>query len=302
MTGTTDTRITETLAFAQECLHDVSIAAASVGYDPMEIQLPPLLSPQPGAPPAISAEALGVFAAMYLESEIEQTGLISTTEILAAGRDRLAFNSVAAARRLDDFASPLHKYPARQARELIFARVFGTGQAAILERGNAINNGFEQLLANLCFALVQYSKDTNWNRPPNPAREAVVRRTATGLVLNLRARQFGNTLAAGAHIANMMQKAVAILSDPAVLAYFQTRTLWDTLRHLLGDRVPDLGRLLTRGQNGMRLLRWIAGILPQLTDEFQMRSVLGPNEPQYLWAAQWLEATGLMPVARGRIV
>ena len=45
MTGTTDTRITETLAFALECLHDVSIAAASVGYDPMEIQLPPLLNP-----------------------------------------------------------------------------------------------------------------------------------------------------------------------------------------------------------------------------------------------------------------
>ena len=63
MTGTTDMRITQTLAFAQECLHDVSIATASAGYDPMEIQLPPLLTPPPGAPPAITAEALGVFAA-----------------------------------------------------------------------------------------------------------------------------------------------------------------------------------------------------------------------------------------------
>ena len=302
MTGTTDTRISETLAFAQECLHDVSIAAASAGYDPMEIQLPPFPNPQPGTPPALSSEALGVFAAMYLESEMEQAGLISMTELLAAARDRLALTSAATNRRLDDFVSPLHKYPGRQQRELIFARVFGNGPAAVLERGNAINNGFEQLLASLCFALVQYSKDTNGKVPPNPAREAVVRRTATALVLNLSGRQFGNTLAAGAHIATMLQKAVAILSDPAVLASFQTRTMWDTLRRLLGDRVPDLGRLLTRGQNGMRLLRWIAGILPQLADELQIRSILGPNGPQYLWAAQWLEATGLMPVARGRIV
>jgi len=302
MTGTTNTRITETLAFAQECLHDVSMAVASAGNDPLAIQLPPLLIPQPGTPPVISAEALGVFAALYLESELEQAGLISMTEILGAGRDRLPLNSVTAARRLDDFVSPLHKYPGRQERELIFARVFGSGPAAVLERGNAINNGFEQLLANLCFALVQYSRDTNWKLPPSPAREVVVRRTATSLVINLSGRQFGNTLAAGSQIANMLQKAVAILGDPAVLAYFQTRTLWDTLRRLLGDRVPDLGRLLTRGQNGMRLVRWIAGVLPQLLDELQIRSIVGPNEPQYLWAAQWLEATGLVPVPRGRTV
>src|SRR5437868_13911379 len=125
MTSTADGRITESLAFAEECLHDVSLALATVAHDPMEIQLPPLLSPHPTALPLLTPEALRVFSAMYLESELEQAGVISVVEILAAARDRLPLNDVAVARILEDLALHRNEYLGRVQRELIFARVFG---------------------------------------------------------------------------------------------------------------------------------------------------------------------------------
>ncbi len=300
--ATGDGRITETLALAEECLRDVSLAVATVGHDPMEIQLPPLLNSQSGTRSLLSPEALRVFAAMYLESELEQTGVIAVTEALAAARDRLSLNSVTAARLLDEMFVRRNEFPDRQQRELLFARVFGTGAGATVERGNAINSDFEQLLATLCLALVRYSTETNWNLPANPVREVAVRRAAIALLVNLSSRQFGNTLIMGPQVAALLQRSVAILGDASVTAFFQTRNMWDTLRALLGDRPPDLGRLITRGQSGMRLLRWLAGRISDLMDERQVRSMLAKGEPAFLWASSWLEATGLLPTVAGRTI
>ncbi len=78
--------------------------------------------------------------------------------------------------------------------------------------------------------------------------------------------------------------------------FFQGRSMWDVLRAILGDAVPDLGRFITRGQTGMRILQWLATQIPVLQDAAATRPLLPADAPVYVWAAAWLQATGMEAV------
>ena len=300
-------RLRESLALADACLQvltqslglaDKSTDHSLVDNDPL--QLPPLLTP--GREPALSAPALRTMAAMVLQSELEQACVIAVVEIVAEARLRLDIASPTAMQRLEDFALHARDSYNRTQREAIFARLFGTGGGAIAGRGAAVNSDFQQVLATFCNALASYAANsfgsyggTYRGRSGGPSAEAPLRQAAFGVVLNLAPRQFGNTLVAGRMIGEQLHRAIDILSDSGIQTYFQTQGMWNTLRKILGDQTPDLGRLIARGQSGLRLLNWLAGVLDNLGDSSASRPLAATGDPVFVWAAQWLQASGLTP-------
>jgi hypothetical protein len=284
-------KLPESLALAAECLRAGTQALGLVDNDPL--QLPPLLTP--GREPVLPAQSLRTMAAMMLQSELEQACVIAVVELVAEVRLRLDLASSATMRLLEDFALRERDSYNRTQREAIFARLFGTGGGATSGRGAEVNNDFQQLFGAFCYALSRYAADLSWGRPLGPSAEAPLRQAATVVVLNLAPRQFGNTLVAGRMIGDQLQRAVQILSDSGLQAYFQSQSMWDTVRKILGAQTPDLGRLITRGQSGLRLLNWLAGVLDNLNDPRASRPLATAREPVFTWAAQWLQATGLSP-------
>ena len=122
-----------------------------------------------------------------------------------------------------------------------------------------------------------------------------MRLTATTLLRNLAARRFGSTLFAARKIQEQLQLAIGLLSHRGITAEFQARNMWDLIRRILGSDAPDLERLVNRGQSGMRLLKWLASIVPQLRDSRAAAPIVGANRAVFVWAAAWLQATGLQP-------
>jgi hypothetical protein len=284
-------RLHESLALANACLRVPVQTLGLVDNDPL--QLPPLLTP--GREPAITTQALRTMAAMILQSELEQACVIAVVELIAEARLRLDIASSTAIRGLEDFALRSRDSYNRTQREAIFARVFGTGGGAMSGRGANVNNDFQQLFGAFCYALSSYGTSLSWGRPLSPSAEAPLRQAATAVVLNLAPRQFGNTLVAGRMIGDQLHRAVDILSDTGIQTYFQARGMWDTIRKILGQQTPDLGRLITRGQSGLRLLNWLAGVMDNLNDPRASRPLATARDPVFVWAAQWLQATGLTP-------
>lgn len=257
--------------------------------DPMRINLPPLLPAGPEA--GLTPEALRAIAALYLEAELEQAGVILVTELLSESSDKLGLMSVGAATKLDDFSRRRRDWYDRGQRGQIFARLFGIGGAGV--DSTAANNEFQRLFANLCSALTDYAEDLGSQRPPSAVLDARVRDAAVFLLINLTPRQYGNTLLAGRLIGEQLRQAVDVLNDPGIGTHFGSSTMWDTVRKILGAQTPDLGRLITRAQSGLRLLHWLASSIPRLRDSVARGPIAGPNDPVFVWAAQWLEATGL---------
>lgn len=277
------------LALAAACLRtlpaELAFAAAD---DPLRLDLPPLLAPGAEIDPA----ALRATGALYLQAELEQTGLLAMAERLAAAAPELAL-PIAAARRLDELARHARDSYDAGRRQRLFAALFGLGPAATLEQGSAVNRGFEQVFAACCAAAVRAGLAAGFASPADTSLDAMVRRAAVALVLNLAPRQNGSVLFAGRRIGEQLQRAVEILGDPAVGALVGGRGLWDTLRKLQGDGAPDLGRRVTRGRSGLALFNALAGLLPELAAAPPRRPLLAAGSPAFSQAAQWLAATGL---------
>src|SRR5262249_15687849 len=152
----------------------------------------------------------------------------------------------------------------RRQREQIFARLFGVSSSAADPSG--VNSEFQRLFANFCSALLQYAEDFNARRPPSAVLEARVRQSAGFVLVNLAPRQYGNALLAGRLIGEQLRQAIDILSDPGIGTDFASTNMWDTVGKILGSRTPDLGRLVTRAQSGLRLLNWLADTIPNLRE------------------------------------
>jgi hypothetical protein len=284
-------RLKDSLALAHDCLHSFAgVLALSIPEDPLRLNLPPLLTAGPQG--ELGSEELKVMATLYLQAELEQAGVIPVAELLAQQRILLGVRSISSAAKLETFAVRNHHWYDRQNRILLFARLFGLGLAARSEEGNTVNRDFQQRFATLCLTLVRYGEDFRGSLRPASTREALLRQVATDLALNLGARQFGNTISAARLIQEQLQQAIDLLNDVEIGVLFQARGLWDVLRKLLGPETPDLGRLLTRGQSGQRILNWLASTVGRL-DGTVAGPLLTANEPVYVWAASWLSATGV---------
>ncbi len=280
-------RLQRSLLLAQACLNGPAHALALGGGDPLGLDLPPLLNGSGGILP--TAAALRALAALYLHAELEQTGLVLVAEALAQERGVLALRSEQAAARLERFAEQQRTWYDRERRLRLFARLFGLGSSG----GGDVNDGFQQAFGRMCQTILAVADDYRWGQTPGPTRDAALRHAVRAVLINLGTRQFGDTLIAGRKIQAQLTAAVGIVGDPDVGALVQGRGLWDTLRKILGEQTPDLGRLLSRGQSGQRLLTWLALALPQLSQDAPGVPLLPAGSPAFVWAATWLEATGL---------
>lgn len=301
MPSRTQTRLQRSLLLAQASLADAPQAQSMAHGDPLGLGLPPLLN---GATLAAlpTAAALQALAALYLHAELEQTGLILVAEGLAAERSALALRTEQAAARLEQFAEQQRQWYDRGRRMRVFARLFGLGSPV----GGEENTIFQQEFARVCHGIGQMEVELRSSGKPSARTEAALRLALRALLINLGAHQYGDTLLAGRKIQEQLRAAAAILEDPDVGALVQGRGLWDTLRKILGDRTPDLGRLLSRGQSGQRLLTWMALARPNLTQDHPTDSrdgfsrLLPAGSPVFTWAATWLEATGVILPNRAR--
>ena len=86
------------------------------------------------------------------------------------------------------------------------------------------------------------------------------------------------------------------MAEPEIGALFGTHGVWSTLRALLSDQAPDLGRLVNRGQYGQRLIQWVATILNQLDigdAQISTTPLLSSTSPVLHYAAEWLAASAV---------
>jgi hypothetical protein len=247
-----------------------------------DLNLPPINDSKSG----LDVHALGAFSTLYLQAELEQAGVIPAAESVVDARASLDIPSVRGAEKLEHFAQDERNWYDRQSRSLLFARLFGVGSAATID-GAGVNHAFEQLLATLCAAINRAAAELLPRQQPSASAQAEVGEAATNLLSNLELRQYGNTVFAARRILEQLEAAVSLLQDRDVEAIFHTTGFWPTLRRILEPDVPDVSRIVDRGQSGQHLIAWLAG---SLTDS--STPPLSSDSPVYSWAAAWLAASG----------
>jgi len=274
------------MALAAGCLRgNVAVLAAANSPDPLRLDLPPLATGSRDA--TMTASAMRALAALYLQANLEDAGVLVIAELLGQSIGQLRFVDAAGAQKLQPFAHPPGDFYARPQREAIFARVFGLGGATSQSAGNV---EFERQLAGLCVALQRCEEDLRLSGAAGTARVAALRYAASAVVFNLVPRQYGDTLIATRTVDRQLRLAIAALSDRSVLAQFRAANLWQVIRAVAGDATPDISRLLARGQSGMAVLIWLATMLGNLAGT---GPIVGRGDAVFTSAAQWLQATGL---------
>lgn len=290
-----DLLLHESLALAAECLRgNAAVLAAAGAADPLRLDLSPLRDGSRDA--SITASSVRSLAALYLQANLEDAGIVAVAELLGQSRNQFRTLTADAARKLDPFTRPPSDVYSRPQREAIFARVFGLGGAP---QGSPANYEFERLLAALCVALLRCEVELRLSANVGAERDAALRYAASALLFNLAPRQYGNTLTAVPVIDRQLRQAIAVLSDHTILAQFGARDLWDAIRIVAGDAAPDLNRLVARGRTGLQLLQWLAGVLGIVNDA--RTPVVARGDGVFLAAAQWLQATGIELPASGAI-
>ena len=292
MKGNGHLHLQRSLALAGTCLYSaLNGLTLSAGEDPLRLNLPSLLV-SGGEGIAPNPAELRVIATLYLQAELEQAGIVPVAEMLAQARTTLTFASRQALEKLEDFALRSRHWYDRETRDLLFARLFSIGRAATNAEGNIVNRDFQQRFATFCLAIEDYNENYGRGQQPEPIREATLRGEATNLLINLGARQFGNTVLAAGTIQAQLQHAIDLLENRDIGALFQAQGLWDILRKILGPETPDLARLIDRGQSGLWLLDWLASVIPQISEKAAFRPLLPAGSPVFVWATTWLKATG----------
>ncbi len=282
------TPLQHSLALAAGALADQAPAQAGSAHDPLGLNPPPLLDDRD----SLSSEALRAAGALYLQAELEQTGLILVAEALVDQRLRLPLRDPQAADKLDTYHRLQAGFYGQRERNLLFARVFGLGPGVGDAALRNANRDFQARLALLCLALVRACRGLRPGRGLWPADQAALRSAALGLLYSLSSRLYGNTIAAARRIQDQLQRAIDILSHPAVTRCFRARGMWDLLRRVLGQKGPDLGRYVQRGRSGQQVFLWLAESLADFRRP-QGTPTLQPDSPVFRHAAAWLQASGL---------
>jgi len=267
-----------------------SLAFAAPADDPLRLNLPPIVGSGGALVPETAV--LKAITTLYMLAEMEQAGIIAVAEVLAEARFQLSIRSMKAAGLLEEFYRRRRDWLDRNSREHVFARVFGFGSLAKMEEGAFVNRDFQTKFANFCLALRRIGEDLRWQKTVSPMLDAALRQTAIDLLVNLGGRGYGDVQEAARRIQTQLSKAIELLGDDGLASAFQTRGMWNVLRAVLGEQTPDFARLTTRGQSGLRLLDWLVGVLPNLSDKTARQPLVEAVSPVISWAEMWLEATG----------
>ena len=266
-----------------------SLRAANqiIAKDPFTIDLPPAVGPGSG----VDQSTLAALGTLYLQAALEQAGVIPAAEALVVARASLDLPTERAAELLERFAQRARNWYDRDSRDKLFARVFGIGPATTTGGASLANQEFEQRLGALCAALNRYASDEIAGQPAPPVDDAQIRQSASDLLGNLELRQFGNTLFAVRLVQEELQASIELLKSPEIGALFHVQGFWPTVERILEPDVPDIARLVERGQAGQHLLTWLGttlGVVGTGTG-----ALVPPNSPVFQWAASWLGASGV---------
>jgi hypothetical protein len=256
--------------------------------DPLRLNMPPMGYPGTGSQP--NSAALRVLGALYLYAETEQAGVIPVAEVMAANRATMPIQSPASAGKLESFSRAMQNWYDRPHRNTLFARLFGLGEGATNEQGVLVNRDFERVFASFCLAVVSYAGTGPFSIPSGYGA-AHLASAAMDLLSNLGGRQFGNTVLAARSIHEELLHAIDILNDRGIQSAFMARDIWDLMSKVIGEGAPDFGRLMHRGQTGQRLLEWLSSVMAQIGGG----APAAPPAVAVNWAAEWLDANGLLP-------
>lgn len=284
----------ESLHLADSILTTPAMSLASKPADDgsLRLNLPPLVGSGANSLTPDSA-TLKIMATLYFQAELEQTGVISVAELLADSRYELKIYSEKSARLLEDFFRNKRDWYDRNAREQIYLRVYGFSSANQNQNGGLANYDFQTKFANFCLALWRVGDYFTYQRKSSPMLDSAFKQAAAELLVNLGSRRYGDINEASRRIQNQLSRSIALLEDEGVGDALQTKGMWNILRIVLSQNVPDFARLTTRGQSGLRLLNWLSSVLPQVSDPNNAKPILDGISPVINWAEMWLEASGI---------
>jgi hypothetical protein len=147
-------------------------------------------------------------------------------------------------------------------------------------------------MIDLCEALYKIDEQgaaVSWG---GVAQQARVRTTAQRLLEVIERGTSGITVFLAGDILGTLKDALAILTHPAVLAAFGSRTLGQVVvsihRRLRLPAVTGFDEHRRRGQSGMTIVSWLAEAVPVL---YGTRPVVGIDHPVVGAAVDWLEAS-----------
>jgi hypothetical protein len=269
------------------------VANQIIAKDPFTIDLPPAVGPGSG----VDQSTLAALGTLYLHAALEQAGVIPAAEALADARASLDLPTERTAELLEKFAQRARNWYDRDSRNKLFARVFGIGPAATTGGASLANQDFEQRLGTLCAALNRYASDEIAGQPAPAVDDAQIRQSANDLLGNLEMRQFGNTLFAVRLIQEELQASIELLKSPEIAAVFHVQGFWPVVERVLEPDVPDIARLVERGQAGQHLLTWLGTALSALGAG--TGALIPASSPVFQWAASWLEASGVTGATAG---
>ncbi|NUP09119.1 MAG: hypothetical protein HOW73_23970 [Polyangiaceae bacterium] len=274
--------IERALALAHRALW-AAVSTELAGGDPFAIDLPQVATTR------VSVELLEMLGALYLFAELEGGGLMVVAEGIVNLRDELTSGGYALAAQLDAFALELPRMPAKRTRDLLFARLFGLGPLASLERAD--NHRFLGQLGALCTTLVRAGDARRFLAGAGTGAtrlDAQASLVAADLAQGLAARAGADVVGIGRRIHALATRSQTLLSNPELLAVVGVRSPADLIRALAGDAAPDIGTSERRGRAGQHVLRWAGSTLDRRRDA----SPLPPDTAIIDQAAAWLAAAG----------
>ncbi|WP_140628261.1 hypothetical protein [Methylibium rhizosphaerae] len=294
----------DVLAAALRDVHRLLASLAmpqSLADDPLRLALPPLPSPTATAP---QREVLTAYAALYLQAELEEAGVLPTVDALTEQRHALALRERPAAEKLDRLARTARDYPTRSERAAVFARLFGLGTAAVRHLQGAANQGpfggwgsedgtrldFQQRLLRFATAVVRADLERQRGARPStgsqagPISQAAWRAAAQELLALVATAPAGSLVQWARRLHARILQAFELLGDEGLMRQLGSRSAWDSLAKLLPeDGAPRRDAAARRGAAGQQLLR-------SLADAFDAEL---PDAESVQAALRWLIASGL---------
>lgn len=275
----------------------VAVAAGfAMALDQIGIELPPMHAAK------IDQAQLRAVASLYLASELENTGLISTVETLASlvRSGALGVDVGAATPLLVTFWQGRNQRASREEREHSFSSLFGA---------TAEDSFIDGMLA-LCEALYKLDEQSTNAGYGSASQQVRVRSSAARVLAQLLGSAGGITVFMAQEILQSLREAIAILKHPALLAALGARDVWTAIERI--DRIAHTrhnpARLyVQRGRAGMTVLSWLAEAAPLL--ERQSGALVKLDHPVIGAALDWMQAalaigeaeSNAAPVAAPRI-
>jgi hypothetical protein len=226
-------------------------------------ELPAIDLPAPSAA-SIDQAQLRAVAVLYLASELEDAGVVAAAEqvMRLARSGGLTVDLGAATPLLQKFWLSRNERSSAGERQSFFGGLFGYAAGPDLA-GQAPNRHFEDRMIDLCEALYKIDEQgaaVSWGGVEQQAR---VRTTAQRLLEVIERGTSGITVFLAGDILGTLKDALAILTHPAVLAAFGSRTLGQVVvsihRRLRLPAVTGFDEHRRRGQSGMTIVSWLAG-------------------------------------------